>query len=43
MPTPRIAPSLQSAVDSVLDTIAGDIVLGIPLAIGKPNTFVKIR
>ncbi len=41
MPTPRIAPSLQSAVDTVLDTIAGDIVLGIPLAIGKPNTFVN--
>lgn len=33
--------SIEAAVDHVLDTVRGDIVLGIPLAIGKPNTFVN--
>lgn len=33
--------SIEAAVDHVLDTVQGDIVLGIPLAIGKPNTFVN--
>lgn len=32
---------IDAAVDHVLDTIAGDIVLGIPLGIGKPNPFVN--
>ena len=41
MPAPRIVPTLQAAVDAVLATIPGDIVLGIPLAIGKPNPFVN--
>ena len=33
--------STAAAVDRVLDTIQGDIVLGIPLGIGKPNVFVN--
>lgn len=41
MPTPLLIDSIDAAVDHVLDTIAGDIVLGIPLAIGKPNPFVN--
>lgn len=32
---------VDAAVDHVLDTVAGDIVLGIPLGIGKPNPFVN--
>lgn len=34
--------SIDAAVDHLLDTIPGDIVLGIPLAIGKPNPFVNV-
>ena len=41
MPTPLIIDSIEAAVDHVLDTIPGDIVLGIPLAVGKPNPFVN--
>ncbi|MFT3821306.1 MAG: acetyl-CoA hydrolase/transferase C-terminal domain-containing protein [Rubrivivax sp.] len=33
--------SIDAAVDRVLDGIPGDIVLGIPLGIGKPNPFVN--
>ena len=33
--------SLAAAVDHVLDTIKGPIVLGIPLGVGKPNPFVN--
>ena len=33
--------SLAAAVDHVLDTIQGPIVLGIPLGVGKPNPFVN--
>lgn len=33
--------SIEAAVDRVLDTVQGDIVMGIPLAIGKPNPFVN--
>ena len=33
--------SLAAAVDYVLDTIHGPIVLGIPLGVGKPNPFVN--
>ena len=33
--------SLDAAVDHVLDRVAGDIVLGIPLGVGKPNPFVN--
>ena len=41
MQTPRVIPLLEAAVDAVLEAVAGDIVLGIPLAIGKPNPFVN--
>jgi acyl-CoA hydrolase len=41
MTPPRVIDSLAAAVDAVLDAIPGDIVLGIPLAIGKPNPFVN--
>ena len=34
-------PLVELAVDHVMNTIAGDIVLGIPLGIGKPNPFVN--
>ncbi|MBI5258408.1 MAG: acetyl-CoA hydrolase [Burkholderiales bacterium] len=37
----RVIDSIEAAVDVVLDTVQGDIVLGIPLAIGKPNPFVN--
>lgn len=33
--------SIEACVDHVLDTIAGDVVLGIPLGVGKPNPFVN--
>ncbi len=33
--------SIDAAVDHVLDTIKGDIVLGLPLGIGKPNVFAN--
>jgi acyl-CoA hydrolase len=41
MTKPLFIDSLEAAVDHVLDTIPGDIVLGIPLAVGKPNPFVN--
>ncbi len=41
MTAPLLIDSVKAAVDHVLETIPGDIVLGIPLAIGKPNTFVN--
>jgi len=41
MSATRVIPNLEATVDAVLDAIAGDIVLGIPLAIGKPNPFVN--
>ncbi len=37
----RVISSIEAAVDVVMDSIAGEIVLGIPLAIGKPNPFVN--
>lgn len=33
--------SIEAAVDYVLDTLPGDVVMGIPLGIGKPNPFVN--
>lgn len=33
--------TIESAVDLVLSTVSGDLVLGIPLGIGKPNVFVN--
>lgn len=41
MPHPLTIDSIEAAVDHVLDTTAGDIVLGIPLGVGKPNPFVN--
>ncbi|MBT9598024.1 MAG: acetyl-CoA hydrolase [Vitreoscilla sp.] len=41
MPTPTLIDRLDAAVDAVLDRVPGDIVLGIPLGIGKPNPFVN--
>ena len=41
METPLMIDSLAAAVDHVLDTVSGDIVLGIPLGIGKPNPWVN--
>jgi acyl-CoA hydrolase len=37
----QVIPSIEAAVDAVLDRVQGTIVLGIPLAIGKPNPFVN--
>jgi len=41
MRQPQVIPSLEATVDAVLEAVPGDIVLGIPLAIGKPNPFVN--
>ncbi|MCK6432195.1 MAG: acetyl-CoA hydrolase, partial [Aquabacterium sp.] len=41
MTAPQVIDSIEAAVDAVLDRVDGDIVLGIPLAIGKPNPFVN--
>jgi acyl-CoA hydrolase len=38
---PLFIDRIDAAVDHVLDRISGDIVLGIPLGIGKPNPFVN--
>ena len=41
MQPPPVIAQLEAAVDAVLDAVPGDVVLGIPLAIGKPNLFVN--
>jgi acyl-CoA hydrolase len=41
MPKPLLIDSIDAAVDYVLDTTDGDVVLGIPLGVGKPNPFVN--
>jgi len=38
---PLFVDSIDAAVDLVLERIPGKIVLGIPLAVGKPNPFVN--
>jgi len=38
---PLFIDRIDAAVDHVLDTVAGDIVLGLPLGIGKPNPFAN--
>jgi acyl-CoA hydrolase len=40
-PAPLFIDHLDAAVDHVLDTVRGDIVLGLPLGIGKPNPFAN--
>jgi acyl-CoA hydrolase len=42
MASSRIIPTLAEAVEHVLTAIEGDIVLGLPLGIGKPNPFVNL-
>ncbi len=37
-----VIPTLAQAVEHVLAAIEGDIVLGLPLGIGKPNPFVNL-
>lgn len=41
MPQPQVITHLDAAVDAVLARIPGDIVLGVPLGVGKPNPFVN--
>ena len=41
LPAPTLIDRLDAAVDAVLARVPGDIVLGIPLGIGKPNPFVN--
>lgn len=41
MNSTRLTDSIAAAVDQVLDTVQGDIVMGIPLGVGKPNPFVN--
>ncbi len=41
MSHPRFIDSIEAGVDHLLGTIPGDIVMGIPLGIGKPNPFVN--
>lgn len=42
MAQPLVIPTLAQAVEHVLAAIEGDIVLGLPLGIGKPNPFVNL-
>ena len=41
MTKPLTIDSIEACVDHVLDTIVGDVVLGIPLGVGKPNPLVN--
>lgn len=41
MPDSKTINSVESAIDHVFDSINGNIVLGIPLGVGKPNVFVN--
>jgi len=42
MASSLVIPTLAQAVEHVLAAIEGDIVLGLPLGIGKPNPFVNL-
>lgn len=42
MAEPLVIDTLTQAVEHVLATVQGDIVLGLPLGIGKPNPFVNL-
>lgn len=37
MTNPRMIDSIEAAVDHVMDTVQGNIVLGIPLGVGKSD------
>jgi len=41
MGRPLTMDSMDAGVDYILDRVPGDIVLGIPLGVGKPNPFVN--
>ena len=41
MPAPLMIDTIDAAVDHLLDTLPADIVLGIPLGVGKPNPLVN--
>lgn len=41
MTAPLFIDSIEACVDHILDAIAGSIVLGIPLGVGKPNPLVN--
>lgn len=41
MKTPLTIASIDAAVDHILDSVPGTVVLGIPLGIGKPNPLVN--
>jgi len=42
MASSLLIPTLAQAVEHVLSAVEGDIVLGLPLGIGKPNPFVNL-
>jgi len=42
MASSLLVPTLAQAVEHVLTAVEGDIVLGLPLGIGKPNPFVNL-
>jgi acyl-CoA hydrolase len=42
MAAPLVMATLAQAVEHLLATVEGDIVLGLPLGIGKPNPFVNL-
>ena len=41
MAKPTTFAAMDAAVDHILDTVKGDVVLGIPLGVGKPNPLVN--
>ena len=41
MPKPLLIDSIETAVTRLLETVEGDIVLGTPLGVGKPNPFIN--
>ena len=41
MKNPIIIESIEACVDYILDTVPNDVVLGVPLGIGKPNPLIN--